>query len=232
MTATASLSPPPQKQSRRASPASIAAGAVLGTLAAIVLSLGALSLWSNSKADAAGYVHTGSDRFATTTHALATDDLDLNGAGWLVDQDVIKKVRVRADANNGKPLFVGVARSQDVKNYLAATDYAEVTDVDYSPFEPTYRAHTGGAVPATPAAQDFWAASTHGTGTQSLNWKADDGKWSVVVMNADGSRGVDARVSAGAKIDWLGPAGWALVGFGTLMLAGSVGLVVAGARRV
>ena len=72
---------------------------------------------------------------------------------------------MRADANNGKPLFVGVARTKDVKDYLGATDYAELTDVDYSPFEPSYRAHTGEQAPRDPAGEDFWTASTHGTGS-------------------------------------------------------------------
>jgi hypothetical protein len=72
-----------------------------------------------------------------------------------------------------------------------------VADLDYSPFRVRYREHAGDSRPVPPAQEDFWAASAQGAGTQSMTWKVRDGSWSVVVMNADGSRGVDAGVSAG-----------------------------------
>ena len=55
-----------------------------------------------------------------------------------------------------------------------------------------------------------------------LTWDIADGDWSVVVMNADGSAGVDARVSAGAKLPWLTAVGWGTLG------AGVLGLIIAG----
>ena len=78
-----------------------------------------------------------------------------------------------------------------------------MTDVDFSPFDPTYRTTSGDAQPARPGAQSIWTASTEGTGTKTLDWKVTDGHWSVVVMNADGSTGVDAEVSAGASLPFL-----------------------------
>jgi hypothetical protein len=229
MTATA-LSPPPPRTQRRSTGA-IVGGAVLGFVAVITIALGTLSLWSDSKTDSAGYVHTGTDRFATSTSAIATDDLDIDGAGWLVDNDILGKIRLRVDANNDKPVFVGIARSKDVGAYLDHSAYAELTDVEYSPFDPTYRDHQGAQRPSAPADQNIWVASTHGPGTQTLTWDVEEGSWSVVVMNADGSPGVDAGVSAGARITWLGPLGWSLLGAGILMLAGGTALVVTGARR-
>ena len=50
-------------------------------------------------------------------------------------------------------------------------------------------------------------------------------------MNADGSAGVAANVSAGAKIDWLDTLGWSLVGFGVVLAGGGAALIVAGSRR-
>ena len=52
------------------------------------------------------------------------------------------------------------------------------------------------ASPAAPAAQHIWAAEP---APHSLHWNVQSGDWSVVVMNADGSRGVSAAVSAGAQ---------------------------------
>jgi hypothetical protein len=229
MTAT-SLSPPPPRTQRR-STGSIVGGAVLGFVALITIALGTLSLWGDSKTDSAGFAHTGTDRYVTSTSAIATDDLDIDGAGWLVDHDVFGKIRLRVDSNNDKPVFVGIAHSKDVGAYLDHSAYAELTDVDYSPFEPTYRGHQGAQRPGAPADQDIWVASTHGPGTQTLTWDVEDGSYSVVVMNADGSPGVDAGVSAGARITWLDTVGWSLMGAGILMLAGGTALIATGARR-
>jgi len=227
MTATA-LSPPPPRHQHRNSGA-IVAGVVVGVLATIALGLGTLALWGDSKTDSNGYLATKSHTFKTSTSALATDDLDVDGTGWLVDNDAFGKIRLQVDSD--KPVFVGIAKARDVDAYLAHSAYAEVTDVDYDPFEASYRAHFGAARPAAPADQDIWVASTHGSGTQRLNWDVKDGTWSVVVMNADGSAGVDAAVSAGAKIDWLGTLGWSLLGAGILLGAGATTLIVLGARR-
>ncbi len=55
------------------------------------------------------------------------------------------------------------------------------------------------AAPSHPPTRNIWAASQQGSGTQTMNWEIEDGDWSVVVMNADGSLGVDADISAGAE---------------------------------
>src|SRR5690349_17854188 len=83
-TATANLSPPPQRRQHR-SPGLIVAGTVLAVVAVVAIGLGALSLWGDSRTDSAGYLSTKSDPFHTTTSALATDDLHIDNTGWLVD---------------------------------------------------------------------------------------------------------------------------------------------------
>ena len=49
-------------------------------------------------------------------------------------------------------------------------------------------------------------------------------------MNADASAGVDTGVKAGAKLGWLSPLGYGLLGGGLLVLALGGGLMVAGIR--
>jgi len=61
--------------------------------------------------------------------------------------------------------------------------------------------------------------------------KFREGDWSVVVMNADGSLGVDADISAGASVPFLNELGWTALGSGSFALVVGIALLVAGARR-
>ena len=147
-----------------------------------------------------------------------------------MDRDDLGKVRLKAESSAGKPVFVGIARTSDVSDYLRGTAYTSVTDVDYSPFDASYRDHGGDRRPALPADQDFWAASAHGPGTQTVAWDLQDGDWSIVVMNADGSRGVDTDISAGAKVPFLGTLGWVSLGGALVLLITAGALVYLGVR--
>src|SRR5207237_4817058 len=107
---------------------------------------------------------------------------------------------------------------------------ANVQDLDFDPFRVTYLPVTGRAPQAPPTEQSFWAASASGVGTQTLTWKVRDGDWSVVLMNADGSRGVAADVDLGAKLSFLL---WVAIGLligGALLLGGAIALIVLAAR--
>ena len=213
--------------------ASIVAGSITGFLAIGFIAAGALLLWGDSKTDDEGYLSTSKERYAASTYALASDnlDIDLDGAGWIMDRDDLGNVRLAVASGAGKPVFVGIARTSDVSDYLRGTSYTSVTDVDYSPFHASYRDRDhGGGRPARPADQDFWAASAHGSGTQTVSWDLEDGDWSIVVMNADGSRGVDTDISAAAKVPFLGTLGWVSLGGALVLLITAGTLVYLGVR--
>jgi hypothetical protein len=219
----------------RTSPGRVAAvvtGAIAGLVAFGLVVAGAVLLYGNAQKDRDGYVSTKSHTFHTKTYAIATDDLDVNtGApNWATDGSALGKIRVKATSRAGTPVFVGVAPTKDVDAYLRGTGHATLSDVEYPDFHATYDTHAGGR-PAPPVAQRFWSASANGTGKQTLEWKVRDGNWSVVVMNADGSANVDARVSAGANAPWLAAAGWATLGGGTLLMLVAGGLIYVGVRR-
>ena len=127
-------------------------------------------------------------------------------------------------------MFVGIAPTQDVDSYLRSTAHSTVTDLDYSPFQADYRDHRGGAPATPPSEQRFWTASAQGSDTQTVRWDVESGSWSVVVMNADGSAGVDAGVSAGAKVPFLTPIAWGAIGGGVLLVLAAGGLLIVGAR--
>jgi hypothetical protein len=222
----------PPRRSSAAQILSLVTGSIVGLLAFGLLGAGGLALWADNQKDHEGYLHTRTDRFSTKTYAIATDNLevDLGAPRWIVDAGRYGHVRLVAQSRDGKPVFVGIARTSDVSSYLRGTAHATVTDVSTDPFQATYRTSAGGAAISAPAQQRFWAASATGTGTRSLRWKVRDGNWSVVVMNADGSRGVDAGVSAGADVPLLGPVGWGAVGGGLFLFAIAGGLIYLGAR--
>jgi hypothetical protein len=210
----------------------VVAGALAGLLALGALGLGAGALWADDEKNERGYLMTDSERFASGGRALATDnlDVDLSGAGWLVDTGDLGKVELEVSPEGGKPVFAGIARTEDVASYLRGVGQTRVTDVDAFPFEASYLAEPGSRRPVAPAQKSFWAASTQGRGTQTLDWRVQDGDWSVVVMNADGSPGVAADVKAGAKLPFLDELGVSAMGVGGGLLIGAIVLTVLGMR--
>ncbi len=204
---------------------------LLGLFSLGLLAAGGLLLWGDSKTDEDGFLSTRTERFATNTYALATDnlDVDLEAADWIIDRDRFGEIRVTVDSR--EPVFAGVAPTADVRRYLRGAPHDLVTDIDYSPFQADYRRLSGDRRPERPGAQRFWAASTQGAGRQTLTWDVEDGDWSVVVMNADASRGVDADVKAGAEVDFLDSVGWGAIISGLIALSLSALLAVVAIRR-
>jgi hypothetical protein len=220
------------KRSRPAQIALIVTGAITGLAAAGLLAIGGAALWGDSQKDADGYLSTDSHRFAASTHALASEslDVDLDGAEWLMDSEDFGEVRLNVAPQGDEPVFVGIAPTDQVSQYLRGVAHRSVTDVDYWPFEASYAERAGDRRPAPPEEQSIWAASAQGAGPQTLEWDVEDGDWSVVVMNADGSPGVDAGISAGAKIPLLSEIGWSAIGTGAVLLVAAAGLLVVGIR--
>jgi hypothetical protein len=210
----------------------VVAGVLAGLLALGALGLGGASLWADDEKNDRGYLMTDDERFATGARALATDnlDVDLSGAGWLVDSGDLGRVELEVAPEGDKPVFAGIARTEDVAFYLRGVGHTRVTDVDAFPFEASYLAEPGSRRPAAPAGKSFWAVSTQGRGTQTLDWRVQDGDWSVVVMNADGSRGIAADVRAGAKLPFLDELGVSALGVGGALLIGAIVLTVLGLR--
>jgi hypothetical protein len=208
-------------------------GAIASLLAVALVAGGALALWGDSRKGDDGYLKTDTERFHSSTRALATDnlDVDLGDADWLAQSDDLGKIKVTAESRDGKPLFVGIARTSDVEDYLAGVPYTTVDDVEVSPFEADYTRHAGNRHPVSPEHAGIWQESSQGTGRQAIDWEIDDGDWSIVVMNADGSLGVDADVSAGANVPFLDELGWSAIGSGAFALVIGLGLIALAVRR-
>ena len=212
--------------------AAVIAGSVFALVSLGLLAAGGAGLWANGQKDDQGYLSTRTERFHTQTAAMRTDnlDVDLGGTATVLDSDLYGKVRLRVTPSAGEDLFVGIAPTRDVTDYLRGTAHATVTDLDYHPFHADYTTDRGGRRAAAPAAQHIWAAQAQGRGAQTLTWEVADGDWSVVVMNADGRPGVDAGVSAGANVPFLDEIAWGAIGTGGVLLLVSAALLYAGTR--
>src|SRR6476620_11814200 len=208
---------------------------VLGSIGVLlglaVLVGGGFLLWADRTQREDGYLTTPTERFATPTYALTRTRLEVDtGEGQVLNESWFGKVRIRGESSGEKTLFIGIGPQAEVARYLGTVAHANVQNIDFVPFRATYFSVSGGAPRAPPTEQNFWAASASGVGTQTLTWKVREGDWSVVLMNADGSRGVAADVDLGAKLSfllWVGIGG--LLG-GVLVTAGSAALIVLSAR--
>jgi hypothetical protein len=222
----------PRKRSVGARIVLLVSAALASVMAVGAIGLGALALWGESEKDERGYLSTDSQSFAAGTHAIATEslDIDLDGAEELVDSTSLGELRLDVESQSGKPLFVGIARTDQVSSYLSDVSHTIVTDVDYDPFEAGYSRQAGVRSPTAPGGERIWAASAQGAGPQTLTWEVEDGDWSIVVMNADGSPGVRADISAGAKLPYLTEIGWSALGGGAILLLTAATLVVFAAR--
>ena len=63
-----------------------------------------------------------------------------------------------------------------------------------------------------------------------LTWEVESGDWTVVIMNADASPGVDTDARLGIKVGWFLPATIALLAGGLVLLLGGTALAIIAGR--
>jgi hypothetical protein len=194
---------------------------------------GALAIAQAAATDDDGYFRFTIDRVESDGVAVATtdlwlDDVDQDAGPWVFDfVDLDVRLRVEG-ADTTDDVFVGIGRSADVERYLSDTSYAEFVEIDDR--TPIYRQISGTSSIDSPVDQGFWTASSSGPGEQELTWAARGGRWSVVVMNADGSPNVSADIEVGARSDAVTPIAITLLVIGTLTTGAAIVLIVIGAR--
>lgn len=209
---------------------------VLGTLAAL-MGLGLLTAagavgWVNFQQRDNGYFTTPTERYDVATRAITSPGMDV-----LVDEelpdvlpvDSAGRMLLRGTSASGQEIFIGIGPQEDVARYLADVRHSEITDLDWYPFRVQYREVPGDAVPAAPGAQPFWSTSAQGSGTQQIEWDLRSGRWTAVVMNADGGAPVSVDLQAGVRSDLLWPVFIGLLIGGIVLLVVGVPLIVAGA---
>jgi Domain of unknown function (DUF4389) len=238
MVGMASESPAPEPQAGSSWTAGrivlVVLGCVLALLAATLLAAGiALLVVDRTQRDDDGFLTTPTERFESSTFAITSESIDLfeadSSGDWVLSEGVLGDVRITG-TSRGQDIFVGIGETIDVDAYLDGVQHDEVRDLNFDPFRVDYRQFPGGEPPGPPGEQTFWVASASGPGTRTATWEGESGEWTVVVMNADASAGVDAELSAGAEANVLLWLAIGLVLAGLLLLAGGVTMIVVGAR--
>ena len=225
-----SAAPPP----RRWGPGRVIA-LVLGVLLLFpglgLLLGGGVLLWADqSQRSDDGFLSSPGGSVSTPGFALVSDRIDLSTSGdWVPVSAGLGTTRLQATAS-GPDVFVGIAPTDQVTAYLGSAERAVIDDLG-SDGTIVAREVTGGAPAGAPGDQSFWTGQVSGPGRQQLDWEPADGDWTAVVMNADGSAGVDVDLRVGAELPALTAIAWGLLVGGVLLTLVGVLLIVLAVRR-
>lgn len=179
--------------------------------------------------DAGGFISGADFAVRSEGHAVVSEPVEIHLPERLdaLPRRVLGKVKVAVSAGPDEDVFVGVARSAELEEYLSGVRYSTVREV-VAGRRAIYSESEGEREPEPPGETAIWQDSVSGPGRQELVVEPEEGEWSVVVMRADASAPVEAQVRVGATVPWvLRVAVGLLVGGLVLAALGGVGLSLA-----
>ena len=193
-----------------------------------------------------GFIGVDNIDFETGTQALIGKSMDIEGLDyddfdgppmWLWNPEIgdLLKIKIKAESNDGKPVFIGIIRERDGLEYFGDIEYDYVTDFHLEnprsrPYI-TYRKHSGADAAFEPEDLDFWVEEAHGYGEQTMIWEPEVGDYWLVIMNENGSAGIDVETGISVKLPILGTIGRGLFLGGLVSLAFGVAIVYFGAIK-
>jgi len=178
--------------------------------------------------DGDGYVN-GSGGMSTATAALVTGtaqfeevteaEVDEGRTGGEV------RIRISAERNDGGDVFVAIGSAEAIQAFVLRGSHEVLSDLKFDPFD--YRGvSVGGTRALTAPDAGLFAVSAGGAGRQEITWTVEPGEWRAIIMNSDGSPGVDVDVRFGVRFPYL--RGFAIAGMiigGALIVIGVLWLV-------
>jgi len=212
---------------------SLVIGALILLIALGLVVGGGALIWSLSTlTDTSGYMVSNPMPLSVDSYAIVQNGVNVHipSMVWAPASRNVVSIRISATSNNGKPVFIGIAPQQSAVAYFSGVDIDRLVSYDWTPSSlpsrgsPAYVNIPGGALSTPPTSQVFWVAQVSGAGTQTVTWTPTQGDYWVVLMNADGSKTVDASVQVGVRVTILSYVGWALLVGG--LLTAFVGFVV------
>ena len=229
---TATL-PPSAAAARRRHPVQLVLGVVVivvGLLTAAA-AIGLLAVFGTSSE-----LRTGQQEIGTNSAAVVSDVARVQDTRGVVA--VTRSPSLRLSAAPGPAsasVFIGIGRAADVDRYLAGVAVDEVTDLNLDPFDLTVQRQGGRAAAAPPGDQTFWVAAADSPTSAELTWPIQGGDYRLVVMNSDGSPGVDTRTQVRLSLPHAFPIAVSVLAGGVVVALAGTGVVahalVGGRRR-
>lgn len=125
-------------------------------------------------------------RFSTGTHPIETDAVAVVTAPKVIRWADVR-VDVLAELPARKPVFVGIANSVDVENYVAKSQRLEITAFQ-RPWKVKTRSVDGTpSLPGAPTALDWWITSSAGLGGTSISADLPDETVSLAILSVGSS---------------------------------------------
>lgn len=148
-------------------------------------------------------------------------------------------LKITTESNDpSKEIFVGVARESDIRSYLQDMEYQRIQDLTFDEdhyrivfSDSDFRLHPGGSPSAPPTVHSYWVVHTSSADEQDLIWEPEAGNYYVVIMNADGSEGINADIQVGAKVPLFGSIADILLYVGIFIGAGGLLMVYLTLKR-
>ncbi|MFO8010785.1 MAG: hypothetical protein R6U89_08225 [Dehalococcoidia bacterium] len=208
---------------------------IIGILVGVGLIIGGgVVTWVHTEfKDSEGYYTSKTVSLTSDSHAITTKTADIKmEAAWLWQWDDLVTFKIRGiNEDPSKGLFIGIASENDAYSYLQNVEYDEIEEFELRPLHVEYRNFSGTSQPASPVTQLFWDANSYGKGEQVLEWEMEEGKWVLVLMNEDGSKGVDLDGKVGVKVPGLLWIGVGLIIGGVVALGLSIFFIVIAVRQ-
>jgi hypothetical protein len=167
----------------------------------------------------------------TPTSALVTDLGTITNTSGVTIAIAAPTLHVTASGSADRPIFVGVGPADAVDRYLKGVSADRVTDLELSRFVLDTVRQPGSTPAESPAAQDFWVATAQTTAVADLTWEIQDGNYSIVIMNADGTVGIDTVVSAGVGLPGSSAVWELVIVAGAVVVVFGLGVLAVGSRR-
>jgi hypothetical protein len=212
-------------------------GRIVAVLVGGLFALGALGLivaggyLLSAASSNGGWLDLGHGTYGTESYAVITEPAVWSTTTYAFG--TVDKVRIRVIPSDATTrVFVGIARPDDVQRYLDGVEY--VTAHGASNYRVTYTHHDGQAPDTPPADAIPWTVQATGTGTQTLEFDAQQvrGDQVAVVMNADGSASVSGRAESAVtqpSLPWIASG---LLASGVALAFAAAVLIIKPVRRV
>ena len=209
-------------------------GVLLIVLGIVGIAGGAAVLYYNSGTDSEGYQISPAYEVRSSANAFVLPVAPLQGStfGWLGDDNTGAAKWIVTAADGGKQVFMGWTQAADgsayVRNFsyeLPAQFWSWRVDAYYSKINVPSTTIVNPGMPArSPENESLWLDSVVTAGNATIYW---DPTWEqsadmkmLIIMNADGSSGVNADLQLGFKVPILTWLPYLLIPLGIVFCVG------------